>query len=121
MNDNIFFAYGWNEWLPGRYLPKDGRLNNDRPWGNKRDSVPPWFKVDLGRIMLVNGVSTQGDPTYGSNYFPDYKLEFSLQDNGVVVIYVKEEDNSNDMVINFIDGVFFAKSTESQPKTILSL
>ncbi len=106
LEDSRFTAYNYFEWIVGRYRPKDGRLNNDFPWGNKKERPNPWFKVDFGRILLVNGVSTQGDASFGSNYFPDYKLEFSLQDTGSPVIFVKEEDISTAKVLYRINGIF---------------
>ncbi len=94
LDDSRFAAYGHYEWTVGRYKAKDGRLNNAFPWGNKGDQINPWFRVDLGRIMLVNGISTQGNPRYGSNYFINYRLEFSLQDSGTAMVYVKQENSS---------------------------
>ena len=72
-------ASGFTEWAAGRYQAHDGRLNNDRPWGiSQVTSSNPWFKVDLGRTMLVNGISIQGDGTWGQNYYPDFKIHYSF-------------------------------------------
>ena len=96
LEDSRFSAYAFTgSWLTGRYEAKDGRLNNDRPWGRaKTDTNFMWFKVDLGRVMLVNGIATQGDSTYGPNYFPDYKLQYSFDANGAIVVHVKQESSS---------------------------
>ena len=95
LEDSRFSAYAFTGWASGRYEAKDGRLNNDRPWGRtKQDTNFMWFKVDLGRVMLVNGIATQGDSTYGSNYFPDYKLQYSFGASGASVVHVKQESSS---------------------------
>ncbi len=47
--------------------------------------------------MLVNGISIQGDPVYGQNYFPDYKLEFG--NDGSTMYFVKQERTSRNKVI----------------------
>ena len=95
-------------WIPGRYLPHDGRLNNDRPWGiSKSVATNPWFKVDLGRVMLVNGISIQGDGTWGANYYPDYKLQYSFDANPVdgALIAIKEEATSSEKVLALMKRV----------------
>ncbi|XP_065069554.1 uncharacterized protein LOC135694661 isoform X2 [Rhopilema esculentum] len=95
--DNRFSAYATTDFLGnGRYKAKDGRLNNDRPWGcsrNERSFL--WFKVDLGRVMLVTAIATQGDRTYGPNYFPDFKLQYT---RGSRNITIKEESSSSEKV-----------------------
>lgn len=97
LSNSSFSASGFSSWVTGRYLPHDGRLNNDRPWEIDKAREPnPWFKVDLGRVMLVNGISTQGDNYYAPNYYPDYKLKYSLDANPTTgsLIYVKEETSA---------------------------
>ncbi|XP_065069552.1 receptor-type tyrosine-protein phosphatase S-like isoform X2 [Rhopilema esculentum] len=95
--DNRFSAYATTDFLNnGRYKAKDGRLNNDRPWGcSKNERSFLWFKVDLGRVMLVTAIATQGDRTYGPNYFPDFKLQYT---RGSRNITIKEESSSNEKV-----------------------
>eukprot|EP00794_Sanderia_malayensis_P007927 gene7927-8782_t len=94
LDDSKFFASGYfqTDWSNGRYMPKDGRLHNDRPWGDS-SSGSFWFKVDLGRTMLVNGIATQGDATYALNYFSDYKLQFSQSNANF--LSVKSEGSSS--------------------------
>ena len=98
LEDSRFTAFGWSNWFgDGRCAPKDGRLNNDRPWGSTSTGTSTsliWFKVDLGRVFLVNGIATQGDGKWGSNFFPDYKLDFGLKSPGTTVVDVKEETSS---------------------------
>ena len=96
LEDSRFSAFAHTgSWISGRYEAKDGRLNNDRPWGRtKTDTNFMWFKVDLGRVMLVNGIATQGDGTLGSNYFPDYKLQYSIDASGTIVVGVKQGSSS---------------------------
>ena len=77
-------------------------MNNDRPWGlAKSAATNPWFKVDLGRVMLVNGISIQGDGTWGSNYYSDYKLQYSFDASPAVgaLIAIKEETTSSEKVL----------------------
>ena len=79
LENTRFKASGFTSWVSGRYQAHDGRLNSDRPWGiSKFTSTNPWFKVDLGRMMLVNGISTQGDGVWGPNYYPDFKIQYSF-------------------------------------------
>ncbi|XP_065069850.1 receptor-type tyrosine-protein phosphatase S-like isoform X1 [Rhopilema esculentum] len=95
--DNRFSAYATTDFFNnGRYQPKDGRLNNDRPWGCSRTETSfLWFKVDLGRDMLVTAIATQGDRTYGPNYFPDFKLQYTRGSNNITI---KEESSSTEKV-----------------------
>ena len=88
-------------------MAHDGRLNNDRPWGISKSATHPWFKVDLGRVMLVNGISIQGDGTYGPNYYPDYKLEYSFDAAPAVgaLIAIREETTSSEKVLPFMKRV----------------
>ena len=101
LENGRFIASGHTAWTIGRYDAHDGRLNNDKPWGvSKLSATNPWFKVDLGRVMLVNGISIQGDGTYGSNYYPDYKIQYSFDANVAVgaLIGIKEETASAEKV-----------------------
>ena len=101
LDNNRFSASGYTHFIAGRYWPYDGRLNNDRPWGVYGGrSNNPWFKVDLGRVMLVNGISVQGDGTWGANYYPDYKIQ-CISDANVKVgdlITIKDEATSSERV-----------------------
>ena len=92
----------------GRYDAHDGRLNNDKPWGIAKSATNPWFKVDLGRVMLVNGISIQGDGTYGANYYPDYKLEYSFDAAPAVgaLIAIKEETTSSERVLVIMKRIY---------------
>ena len=89
-------------------MAHDGRLNNDRPWGvSNLVQTDPWFKVDLGRVMLVNGISIQGDRTFGPNYYPDYKLQYSFDAAPAAgaLIAIKEETTSSEKVLPFVKRV----------------
>ena len=50
--------------------------------------------------MLVNGISIQGDGTWGPNYYPDYKIQYSL--NAVTtpgnLTAIKEDFNVSEKV-----------------------
>ena len=99
LDNSRFSASGFTEWAPGRYRAHDGRLNNDRPWGISKPASP-WFKVDLGRVMLVNGISVQGDGVYGPNYYPDYKIQYSFDASVAVgaLVTIKDEITSSEKV-----------------------
>ena len=104
LEDSRFTAFDFKDFFgDGRYAPKDGRLNSYRPWGTNNKVNYMWFKVDLGKVMLVNGFATQGDSTYGPCYFPDYKLEFALESTGNAVVLIKEEGSSSVKVIIIYD------------------
>lgn len=97
LSNSRFNASGHTEWIGGRYLAHDGRLNNDYPWGVFVDTDSnPWFKVDLGRVMLVNGISTQGDGTYADNFYPDFRLKYSMEVSPAIgsLIHIKGEDST---------------------------
>ena len=101
LDNSRFSASGYNPLVVGRYGAEDGRLNNDRPWGVEYlGYYNPWFKVDLGRVMLVNGISVQGDGNYGPNYYPDYKIQCSSDANVKVdaLITIKDEATSSERV-----------------------
>ena len=50
--------------------------------------------------MLVNGISIQGDGTFGSNYYPDYKVQYSFDASPAVgaLITIKEETTLSEKV-----------------------
>ena len=101
LENGRFTASGHTPWVLGRYDAHDGRLNNDKPWSVSKSSTSnPLFKVDLGRAMLVNGISIQGDGGYGPNYYPDYKIQYSLDSDAAVgaLIGIKEENKSSEKV-----------------------
>ena len=108
MGNGRFSASGHTAWVIGRYEAHDGRLNNDRPWGiSNLVGTNPWLKVDLGRVMLVNGISIQGDGTWGANYYSDYKLQYSFDAAPAVgaLIAIKEETTSSEKVLPFMKRV----------------
>ena len=51
--------------------------------------------------MLVTGISIQGDGTYGANYYPDYKLQYSFDAAPAAgtLIAIKEETMSSEKVL----------------------
>lgn len=53
--------------------------------------------------MVVNGISMQGDGTYGPNFYPDYKVQYSLDSNPAAgsLITVKQENAAAAMVSMF--------------------
>ena len=59
-----------------------------------------WFKVDLGRVLLVNAISIQGDPRRGESFYSDYKIQYNLNDIAVAssLVTIKEEDTSSERV-----------------------
>ena len=99
LESSRFSASGFTAWFGNRYRAHDGRLNNDRPWGITKPSNP-WFKVDLGRTMLINGISTQGDGTWGPNYYPDFKIQYSFDVVAASgnLTTIKEDLNSSEKV-----------------------
>ena len=50
--------------------------------------------------MLVNGISVQGDGTYGPNYYPDYKIQHSFDASVAVgaLVTIKDEITSSEKV-----------------------
>ena len=108
LGNGRFSASGNTGWVTGRYEAHDGRLNNDRPWGLAKTATNPWFKVDLRRVMLVDGISIQGDGTYGSNYYPDYKIQYSFDATPTAgaLITIKEETTSSEKVLIIMKRVF---------------
>eukprot|EP00794_Sanderia_malayensis_P008093 gene8093-8960_t len=82
-------------WFQVRLKARYVRVKPNTFNGNKcmRFEIIGCDTVDLGRTMLVNGIATQGDPTYASNYFSDYKLQFSQSNANFVS--VKREGSSS--------------------------
>ena len=78
-----------------------GRLNMPMAW---QPLLPvtqsQWFKVDLGRVLLVNAISIQGDPRRGESFYSDYKIQYNLNDIAVAgsLVTIKEEDTSSERV-----------------------
>ena len=74
-----------------KYKPLQGRLNNLICWAAADHSTKfnTWLKIDLGQVMLVTRVATQGDPYWSFNYFTSFKLQFSFE--GSKFSPVKEE------------------------------
>ena len=78
-----------------------GRLNMQMAWRFSTDVAQnEWFKVDLGRVILVNGISIQGDPRIGDYFVLDYKIQYSFDASVAVgaLVTVKEETTSSERV-----------------------
>ena len=87
--------------LPDNANAHYGRLNMYKAWQFPNDVAQnQWFKVDLGRVILVNGISIQGDPRIGDYYVTDYKLQYSFDASVAVgaLVTVKEETTSSERV-----------------------
>ncbi|XP_018432457.1 PREDICTED: coagulation factor VIII [Nanorana parkeri] len=66
-------------WVPSlARLNQQGRINAWRPQVNRPGE---WFQVDLGRIMKVTGLMTQGARSFTSMYITEFSL--SLSEDGV--------------------------------------
>ncbi|EDO41138.1 predicted protein, partial [Nematostella vectensis] len=61
----------WNS-LP----PKNGRLNNATAWGSASQSPGEYFQVDLGRVITVTKVATQGNRNF-AEWMTSYKIGYS--------------------------------------------
>ena len=53
------------------------RLNHQYAWCTNRRREQPWFMVDLGRIMNVIAISTQGYAGVGDYFVTSFKLAYS--------------------------------------------
>jgi len=82
--DNQFSASSYYL-LPTSYYPYHGRLNQTRGYGWCASSCcdnQDWLQVDLGRIIEICGVATQGHRGGDRNSMvTDFKLSFSFDGN----------------------------------------
>ena len=76
------------------YSPNRGRLNSQTSWSVSDQPGPQsWLQVDLGRIMAVKKVATQGRRDY-PNWVTSYKISFTVDgidwvlyaENGIVKV-----------------------------------
>ena len=74
------------------------RLRKGDFWAAKRNDANQWIQVDLGKIMTVKGVATQGRPTSPLQYVTKYKLQYS--NDGKTFRDYKEEGKSSAQVRN---------------------
>ena len=86
-----------------------GRLNGTRGDGwcsNIRDSKTDWLQIDIGKVIHVCGVATQGERN-GYAYTTDFELSFSADGNS----WTPYKDDNNVKVVN----IYFAfKGATSQ-------
>lgn len=74
------------------------RLKKGGFWAAKRNDANQWIQVDLGKIMTVKGVATQGRPSSYLQYVTKYKLQYS--NDGQTFSDYKEEGKSSAKVLN---------------------
>ena len=75
-----------------------GRLNGTRGDGwcsNIRDSKNDWLQIDIGKVIHVCGIATQGDRN-GDEYTTDFELSFSADGNS----WTSYMDDNNVKVVN---------------------
>ena len=59
--------------------------------------------------MLVNAIATQGDATYGPNYYTDFKIQYSFDASPATgtLFTIKEEASSTEKVRNIFSNFKF--------------
>ena len=74
-------------------LPSYGRLNGTRGdgWCAEKNDKDQWLQVDLGKIIEVCAVATQGDIN-GNEWVIDFKLAYSKSSDGRWQIYKDAND-----------------------------
>ena len=74
-------------------LPSYGRLNGTRGdgWCAEKNDKDQWLQVDLGKIIEVCAVATQGDIN-GNEWLIDFKLAYSKSFDGRWQIYKDAND-----------------------------
>ncbi len=61
-----------------KFKPGQARLDIQSRWCGAKtgsDLVNDFHQVDFGRMIVLNGIATQGDPTYNTNYVKKFYLE----------------------------------------------
>lgn len=61
-----------------RYRPSNGRLLSARAWGPKTASSGNWLQIDLGSLVYVCAVATQGGGKMIAEFVERYKISVSL-------------------------------------------
>lgn len=74
------------------------RLKKGGFWAAKRNDANQWIQVDLGKIMTVKGVATQGRPSSYLQCVTKYKLQYG--NDGQTFSDYKEEGKSSAKVLN---------------------
>ena len=91
------------------YKPSYGRLNSNKGVGwctRTADRNDEWLQVDLGQLVQVCGVATQGDSQFGDDeWVTAFKLFYS-EDGATWTTYT--DDNGN-VVVRF--NVIWSKGT----------
>ncbi|XP_048587362.1 lactadherin [Nematostella vectensis] len=90
--------------------PYYGRLNNqpvsgqhNGAWAALNEQTGEYLQVDLGRVMRVTHVATQGRPQGSSQWVTEYSVEYSLtgdqwqsfqDENGVIKVFPGNSDKT---------------------------
>ena len=59
------------------YACSRARLNKGTIWAARTNNANQWIQVDLGKIMTLKGVATQGRPSSFLQCVTKYKLQYS--------------------------------------------
>jgi len=97
MPDHRFTASSIHPNDNGReFLPKHARLRGDKNWeAANRENRNEWLQIDLGSIVYVCAVSTQGSASDNA-YTKYFKLAMSLDNSESIWTYYQE--NGEDKV-----------------------
>ena len=86
---------GAHGWVRARLnLGTDSKGNGG--WSAKKSDANQWIQVDLGKIMIVKGVATQGRTDY-RQFVTKYNLKYS--DDGQTFTDYKQEGKTSAKVI----------------------
>ncbi|XP_048587363.1 retinoschisin-like [Nematostella vectensis] len=105
-DSSITASSSWNSGLSPHY----GRLNNQLvrgqhsgAWAARNLRTGEYLQVDLGRVMWVTHVATQGRPQGSSQWVTEYSVEYSLtgdqwqsyqDENGVIKVFPGNSDKT---------------------------
>jgi len=62
-----------------RYVPSNARLvTSSEAWGPKTTDGDKWLQIDLGSVVYLCAVATQGAGTFNNEFVKTYKLRVSM-------------------------------------------
>lgn len=85
-----------SSYYDNRYIPSNARLNTSSSWAPRTTAGGDWLQIDIGYLMIVCALATQGASGHVHEWATSYKIRVSL--DNVNWKYYKE--NSVDKVID---------------------
>ena len=86
-----------------------GRLDSSQAWSSKHNSVGQWWQIDVGSILAIAGVRTQGRPSpYHSQRVTSFKVYASTDSSSWWWVGNGQVFTGNSDSNTYVDNVFGA-------------